>query len=92
MFSGYTGISLSVRPSVCLCVRVSIYVQNINFYQSAGGGINPLPNNKILAWSELKAFADNKIDATEKLKFVLERAENVVGKGENAGIHIYPYF
>ena len=33
----------------------------------------------------MKAFADDKINVTEKLKFVLERVENIVGKGENAG-------
>ena len=26
--------------------------------------INPIPNNKILDWSKLKAFADEKINAT----------------------------
>ena len=40
-------------------------------------------------WSLLKPFADNKINSAEKLKFVLERVENIVGKGENAG---YPQF
>ena len=39
--------------------------------------INSLPNNK--------AFADNKRNVTQKLKFVLEMVENIVGKGENAG-------
>ena len=34
---------------------------------------------------QLKGFADDKIDGTEKLKFVLGRIENIVGKGENAG-------
>ena len=46
---------------------------------------NSLPNNKILAWSKLKAFVDDKINMTQKLKFVLERIENIVEKGENAG-------
>ena len=46
---------------------------------------NSSPNDKILDWSKLKAFADNKINETEKLKFVLGVAENTVGKGENAG-------
>ena len=41
-----------------------------------------LPNDKILDWSELKEFADEKI---MWLKFVLGRVENIVGKGENAG-------
>ena len=44
-----------------------------------------LPNNKILDKAKLKAFADDKKDVTENLKFVLERVENIVGKGENAG-------
>ena len=47
--------------------------------------LNSLPNNKILDWSKLKAFADDKINPIEKLKFVLGRVENIVGKGENAG-------
>ena len=42
-------------------------------------------NDKILDWSKLKGFADDKINATEKLKFAWVRIENTVGKGENAG-------
>ena len=40
--------------------------------------------NKILDWSKLKAFADDIVKVTEILKFLLERLENIVGKGENA--------
>ena len=47
--------------------------------------IDPLPNDKILDWSKFKAFADDKMIVTQKLKFVLGRIENIVGKGENAG-------
>ena len=46
---------------------------------------NPLPDNKILDWSKLKALADDKINVVQKLKFVEGRVENIVGKGENAG-------
>ena len=42
--------------------------------------LNSLPNDKNSDWSKLKAFADNKIYATEKLKFVLGRVENIVRK------------
>ena len=35
-------------------------------------GVNWLPNDKILNWSKLKAFADHKINVTEKFKFVLD--------------------
>ena len=32
--------------------------------------VNCLPNDKIIDWSKLKAFADDNINITEKLKFV----------------------
>ena len=44
---------------------------------------NSKPKHKILGWSKLKGFADDKINVTEKLKFALGRVENMVGKGEN---------
>ena len=47
--------------------------------------LNPLPNNKILGWSKMKAFADDKINVTEKIRFVLGMVENILGKGEKAG-------
>ena len=47
--------------------------------------LNSLQNDKFLYWSKLKAFADDKKNVTEKLKFVLGQVENIVGKGENAG-------
>ena len=46
---------------------------------------NSLLNNKFLDWSILKAFADNKMNEAEILKYVLQKVENIVGKGENAG-------
>ena len=49
-------------------------------------------NDKILEWSKLKAFADGKINVTEKLKCVLGRVENIVGKGENAGYQHFLLF
>ena len=45
--------------------------------------INSLPNQKILDWSELKAFAEDKICVTQILNFFLRRVENIVGKEEN---------
>ena len=44
---------------------------------------NLLPNGKILDWSKLKAFADEKLNEVEKMKFVLEWLDNMVGKGDN---------
>ena len=47
---------------------------------------------QILEWSNLKAFADDKINVTEKLKFVLGKVENIAGKGENAGYQHFLLF
>ena len=54
--------------------------------------INSLPHNKILDWSKLKAFADDNINVTESLKFVLRMFENILGKGENAGYQHFLHF
>ena len=53
---------------------------------------NLLPNDKIVDWSKLKAFADDTVNVTEKLKFDLGRVENIVGKGENAGYQHFLLF
>ena len=39
---------------------------------------NPLPKDKFLDWSKFKAFTDDKIKVTEKLKFVLGTVGNNV--------------
>ena len=51
------------------------------------------PKDKFLHMSKLKAlivFADDKLDLAEKLKFVLERVENIVGKGEKPAFSPFP--
>ena len=40
----------------------------------------------------VKALPDDKINVTQKLKFVLERVENILGKGENAGYQHFLLF
>ena len=54
--------------------------------------INFLPNQIFLDWSKMKAFADNKVNVAEKLRFILERRENIKGKGENAGYQHFLLF
>ena len=61
-----TSISFSHTVFNCLPLKVSY--------------INSIPSNKILNLSKFKAFADDKIIVTQKLKHVLERLENIVGK------------
>ena len=50
-----------------------------------GKRFNPLPNGKILDWSKLKTFADDKINVAEITISLSDGVENIVGKGENAG-------
>ena len=54
--------------------------------------VNSVPNNEILDWSKLIAFADDKVNVNKKFKFVLGRLENNVGKGENAGYQHFLLF
>ena len=58
---------------------------------SARARLKFLPN-KILRHSNFIPFADNKTIAAGKLKSVLERVENIVGKGENAGYQHFLLF
>ena len=54
--------------------------------------LDSLPNDKMLGWSILKAFAEDKLNVTKELTFVLEKEENIVGKGENAGNQYFLLF
>ena len=54
--------------------------------------IKSLPNGKILDWSKLKAFADDKINVAEKMISLCDRVENIAQKGENAGYHHFLLF
>ena len=61
----------------------------VTFYISH---FNPLPNDKFLDMTILKAFADNKIKVLKMMIFVFDRVENIVGKGENAGYQHFLLF
>ena len=43
---------------------------------------NPLPNDKILDMTKLKAFADNKLNIAKMSISLFDRVENIVGKTE----------
>ena len=60
-----------------------VVCKGLTFYQTT----------KFFDDTELKALANNKTNAVEKMKCVLEWLENIVGKGENAGFqhfHLFP--
>ena len=47
--------------------------------------MNPLPYDKFLDMNKLKKIADEKLNITKITISLLDRIENTVGKGENAG-------
>ena len=52
------------------CFLQAIFTFPIMFQNPLGADMfNSLPNDKILDWSKLKAFADDIINMNEKLKF-----------------------
>ena len=50
-----------------------------------------LPNDKILDWSKLKAFADDRLNKIKKNEIFGGWVENIVGKGENAGFQNFSF-
>ena len=77
---------------MCFDEHINKIQSNTTFTNPLSSSYNFLPNNKVLDWSKLKAFADNKVNSTEKLKFVFGSVENVVGKGENASFQHFLLF
>ena len=53
--------------------------------------LNSLPNNKVLDLSKLKGFADDKINVTQKVKFILGRVKKHYGGKKNAVKQYFPF-
>ena len=47
---------------------------------------------RILAISKLKAFADDKCSVASMMISVLDKIENIMGKGDNAGYQHFSFF
>ena len=62
------------------------------FYSTIIMYFNSLPNDKFLDSSNLKAFADNKLNLAEKLKFVLGRVETIVRKRRKYWLPVFSPF
>ena len=75
--------STLAQKSIMLATFELLSANGLNFGQQINGS-NALPNDKILAGTILKAFADVKINVAEMTISLCIRAENTVGKGENA--------
>ena len=53
---------------------------------------NPLPNDKFLDKTKLKAVADDKLNVDLMTISLCDRVESTVGKEENAGYEHFPLF
>ena len=53
---------------------------------------NSSPNDRILDVTKLKALADDKLIVARMMISLLNRVENTVGKGENAGYQHFLLF
>ena len=53
---------------------------------------NSFPNDRILDWSNLRAFADDILKVARILIFVFGRVRNIMGKGEIAGYQHFLLF
>ena len=49
-------------------------------------------NDKVLDWSQFKAFADDKLKVAKTRISVFDSREDIVGKGENAGYQHFLLF
>ena len=54
--------------------------------------LNTLRNDKILDWSKMKKFANDKINVNEVWKTGLGRVENIVEKGEKCWLSAFSPF
>ena len=58
----------------------------------ASDNVNPLPYDKILDVTKKTAFVEYKLNLARMMISILDRVENTVGKGENAGNqHFLPF-
>ena len=54
--------------------------------------LNPLSYDRFLDETKLKAAADENLNMAQMIEFILERIENIVGKGENASNQCFLLF
>ena len=87
-----TKVFYSIRKEAILAETHFHLLPFVTYYQYPTLQINPFPNDNLFYWSKSKAFANYKINVTEKRKFSLEWVENIVGKGDNAGYQHFLFF
>ena len=69
------------KPSISRLLKVGIVWERVT----------SLPNNKILDWFKLKAFADNKLHVAKIMISVFDSVENIVGKEKMPATSIFSF-
>ena len=70
---------------IVLCLVRLCNLTKDNTFKFLDDTFNPLPNDKILTLSKLKAFIDDKINVTPNEKFISNMEENIMGNREKTG-------
>ena len=78
-------VSLQVLSQELLAVQIFVMLTLLQNKKLELDNDLTLPNYKILNMTKLKAVADDKLNVAKVMVSVLDRVENSVGKGENAG-------
>ena len=93
LFIKQSQVYTTLRLSKTLCAKKQ--TSSFSFSDNSFTKVqiaNSLPNNKILDWSKLKAFAVDKNKVLKMMLFVFNRVEKIVGKRENAGYQHFLLF
>ena len=78
MFTRNSLVNIAVWALDC-----QFLVSEFNPYQEQVK--NPLPFTRHFSLVKMKAFEDDNFSVAQTVQFFFENAENIVGKGENAG-------
>ena len=74
------------------CLGKGKSCENFAMYNALERCMNPLRDDKILASSKSKAFADNNFYVAQTVKFLFKKVENLVGRRENDGLQMFATF
>ena len=83
--------TLAVSDLVCFALQTSAFCgKSLSKMQShplrlVPVSLNTSPNNKILDWTKLKAFAEMKLNVAKMMISLFDRVVNIVVKEKNAG-------
>ena len=91
-----------IRPSICGMVTSPFFFkyqfsilqeERLHHFtpQPVKMGHSSLPNDKIWAFTKLKAFADDRFNVAKITISLFDRVENMMGKRENTGTSIFSF-